>query len=262
MNISSTTDLGICTKNDYCGVYRIVNNINCKLYIGSSIHINRRFVEHISALRRNCHGNKHLQMAWNTYGEENFEFEIIELIEDFENLLVAREQYWMDYYSSYNPILGYNISHYASGSGGYEVSDETREKLRRAATGRKYSSETKEKLSSMRRGKLNSFYGKHHTEETKKLLSDKAKKRDPSSRNISGFAFSRGTQCYTEDTYRKLSESHRGEKSGTAKLKEDDVVNILKMVRNKIPYSEIKSKYHIAYSQISRIKSGERWAHF
>lgn len=244
-----------------CGVYRIVNNVNDKLYIGSSIHVDRRFAEHIWALRRNKHGNIHLQRAWNAYGEESFEFELIELVEDSEDLLIQREQYWIDYYRAYDINIGYNISHYALGSGGYEVSEETREKLRRAAIGRTVSDATKEKLSRMRQGELNAFYGKHHTEETKMRLREKAKQRDPASFNISGFAKGRGTQCYTEDTYRKLSECRRGEKSGTAKLTEASVIDILKMIQNKVPYSEIKRKYAIADSQISRIRHKKRWGH-
>ena len=248
-------------KYDVCGVYRIVNKLNNKIYIGSSVCIKKRFIEHLSALRRNAHHSVHLQNAWNSYGEENFEFEILEVLEDYDNILVEREQYWIDYYRSYDTSFGYNISHYAGRRSGYKTSDETKEKLRQAAIGRIVSAETKERLSKMRQGEQNVFYGKHHTEETKRILSEKAKQRDPASFNISGFAKGRGTLCYTEDTYRKLRECNRGEKSGTAKLTEPDVIDILRMIQNNIPYSEIKLKYPIVDSQISRIKHKKRWGY-
>lgn len=43
------------------GVYQIYNTINGKRYIGSSIHIEQRFKEHLRNLRANKHANAHLQ---------------------------------------------------------------------------------------------------------------------------------------------------------------------------------------------------------
>lgn len=61
-----------------CGIYIIRNLVNDKIYVGSSVNIKRRFAQHKSTLRHNTHKNKHLQNAWNKYGEENFEFVTIE----------------------------------------------------------------------------------------------------------------------------------------------------------------------------------------
>lgn len=54
------------------GVYQIYNTVNGKRYIGSSIHIEQRFKEHLRNLRANKHVNAHLQSAWNKYGEHSF----------------------------------------------------------------------------------------------------------------------------------------------------------------------------------------------
>lgn len=54
------------------GVYQIYNTVNGKRYIGSSIHIEQRFKEHLRNLRANKHVNAHLQCAWNKYGEQSF----------------------------------------------------------------------------------------------------------------------------------------------------------------------------------------------
>lgn len=81
------------------GIYGIINLINDKKYIGSSINIRHRFITHKCYLRKNIHSNKHLQSAWNKYGEENFKFELIEECE--EDKLIEREQYWIDYYGRY-----------------------------------------------------------------------------------------------------------------------------------------------------------------
>ena len=141
-------------SNEDCGgVYRIVNNVNDKLYIGSSIHVNKRLYEHQSTLKSNCHHNSHLQRAWNKYGEDSFSFEILEVIDGDTDTLRKREQYWIDYYKSYNFNVGYNISHSAMGNSGSEVSEETKEKIRQKTS-----------------GELNHFYGKRHTAETKKKM--------------------------------------------------------------------------------------------
>ena len=61
-----------------CGIYKITNTANGKVYIGSSVDVHGRFNCHRSDLRNNRHGNQHLQNAWNLYGENSFVFEIIE----------------------------------------------------------------------------------------------------------------------------------------------------------------------------------------
>lgn len=78
-----------------CGVYCFKNKINNKIYIGSTKNLRKRFVQHISDLRLNKHHSIHFQNAWNKYKEENFEYNVIELVEDISILLV-REQYYLD----------------------------------------------------------------------------------------------------------------------------------------------------------------------
>lgn len=67
------------TMNKVSGIYTITNNMTGKLYIGESLDIYRRWHdEHIPQLRKNRHYNKELQNDFNEYGEENFNFEILE----------------------------------------------------------------------------------------------------------------------------------------------------------------------------------------
>lgn len=54
------------------GVYEIRNTLNNKRYIGSSINIYRRWRDHKRMLNLSVHPNKHLQSAWNKYGEKHF----------------------------------------------------------------------------------------------------------------------------------------------------------------------------------------------
>lgn len=73
------------------GVYKILNKVNNKLYVGSSTFVQSRLRLHKSHLRKNEHVNKHLQSSFNKYGIENFQFLLIEECE--ESNLIEREQY-------------------------------------------------------------------------------------------------------------------------------------------------------------------------
>jgi excinuclease UvrABC nuclease subunit len=77
------------------GIYRWINVINNKNYIGSSIDLGRRFKEyynynHISKIRRNFP----IHSALLKYSYSSFKLEILEYC-DINNLL-KREQYYLD----------------------------------------------------------------------------------------------------------------------------------------------------------------------
>ena len=88
------------------GIYKIKNLINGKLYIGQSVNIEQRWRFHIMELRNNRHHSSYLQNAWNKYGDDNFEFSIIE--ECRIDQLDIREMYWIDKFDSYKN--GYNLT--------------------------------------------------------------------------------------------------------------------------------------------------------
>ena len=88
-------------------VYKITNKINGKSYIGKTIDtIEKRFREHIDDSKRERCEIRPLYRAFNKYGIENFSIEEIERcpIED----LSKREQYWIEFYDTYNN--GYNAT--------------------------------------------------------------------------------------------------------------------------------------------------------
>lgn len=62
--------------NQKCGIYKI--SCNEHSYIGSSINIYYRLKRHISDLLKNKHANKYMQNAFNKYGKDSFNFEVIE----------------------------------------------------------------------------------------------------------------------------------------------------------------------------------------
>lgn len=85
-------------------IYKITNKINNKIYIGQTTNYKRRFAEH----KRQRSGNepeKVLYQAFSKYGIENFNFEIIEECENYNE----REIFWIKYYNSLVPN-GYNMT--------------------------------------------------------------------------------------------------------------------------------------------------------
>lgn len=107
------------------GIYKITNVKNEKVYIGKSIDIQRRWIQHRSSLNRNVHRSGHLQNAWNKYGEDNFIFEILcETNSELETN--EQEIYYIGLYNSTDENYGYNLR---SGGEGGTLNDETKQKI-------------------------------------------------------------------------------------------------------------------------------------
>lgn len=94
-----------------CGVYQIINTVNGKRYVGSSVNIEARWKHHIWCLNRGSHHSPYLQNSWNKYGEHCFTFAI--LSENEEDNIHAAEQIEIDVKSEYNvaPLAGSSRGH-------------------------------------------------------------------------------------------------------------------------------------------------------
>lgn len=110
------------------GIYCITNKVNGKKYIGQTYDLKFRWLHHRSDLRGNRHHNRHLQGAWNKYGEENFEFS--ELEKCSLDQLDAREIYWINFYNSQDQNCGYNLADGGLGCRGYKHTEEEIAKMR------------------------------------------------------------------------------------------------------------------------------------
>ena len=182
------------------GIYLIKNIINNKVYIGSSVNIDRRWVQHKQDLTSGKHHSIHLQQAWDKYGEQNFKFEIIEEVQKQEHL-ISYEQVYLEYYKSYEGDKGYNICKVAGSPLGLRHSEETKRKMSEAK--RKQSEETKKKISEAHNGKKLSEETKRKIGEASKNMSEETK------RKISEICSGKKR---SEETKRKISEAHTGRK--------------------------------------------------
>lgn len=94
-------------------IYKIINLKNGKIYIGSTSNLKKRFHNHIWSLSNNKHVNTYLQHSWNKYGQENFEFEVIDYITGTRNDGYLLEQWYLDNIMENNYDMCYNFYKYA-----------------------------------------------------------------------------------------------------------------------------------------------------
>jgi group I intron endonuclease len=110
------------------GVYRITNQINQKVYVGSSTNLAQRKSEHFC---KKHNKNPGLREDMKAYGKEAFQFEVLE--ECKQEHCVAVEQTFIDYYKR---LLGwenlYNASPTAGSPLGVKHSEETKQKISEA----------------------------------------------------------------------------------------------------------------------------------
>jgi group I intron endonuclease len=93
------------------GVYQIIHSASGLYYLGSAGDIPRRLRSHRRHLRLGNHRNPRLQNYWDKYGEEAFEFQILEETPDY----LAREQFYLDRLRPYEREIGFNYRRTARG---------------------------------------------------------------------------------------------------------------------------------------------------
>jgi len=222
------------------GIYRIRNKLDDKRYIGSTNDFENGWIGRRRTLRRGDFYNIHLQRAWNKYGEENFVFEIEEVVED-TNALLSHEQIHLD--DGFAKGILYNIARKAGGGDlGEEVnskkrewhpSEEAKQKNRDwhlkyyethdgVMKDKKHSEEAKQKSSKSHKkyyethdqwnkGKFreeNPFFGKHHTQETKDDLSQQHKEWHKTNR-VSNEPKGMYNKQHTQEAKGKMSDKKK-----------------------------------------------------
>lgn len=90
------------------GIYMIKNLVNNKVYIGKSINIYARIWEHIHRLNKGISDSPHLQNSWTKYSSENFEYSVLEVLDDVVEI-AKRELFWMTVLNTLDKNYGYNL---------------------------------------------------------------------------------------------------------------------------------------------------------
>lgn len=186
------------------GIYKIVNKINGKFYIGETFNIPERWVKHKRNLRKNRHHCAHLQNAWNKYGQDHFDFLIIEETVNLSKLeLRSLEQKYFNLLNpSYNIIKDCRsqIERFANNPswGGFEL------RANCLDCNKSISPTSLRCNHCARSGANNPNFGKPRSTETKKKISEHHKRIPKENHSFFG-------RTHSEDSKRKISESKIGQ---------------------------------------------------
>lgn len=162
-------------KLNKSGIYKITCLDNGIIYIGSSNNIQKRSAKHLRCMRKGDHCNPRMQNAFNKYGEKSFIFEVVEIVEDLNNLVV-REQHYIDLYNVCKHEIGFNICPIAGSVQGRIVTVQARKNLSLAMKGRPGKPTSLETKIKQREAKLKNptcyWLDKKHSIETRNKISN------------------------------------------------------------------------------------------
>lgn len=222
------------------GVYKITNKINNKCYIGISTNIEHRWEQHKNPYNWDRESSKLLYKAFQKYGLENFNFDIIEQCEISQ--LSQKEEFYISFYNSYKN--GYNMT-----AGGETNQGESHPKHKL----------TKEDIIDIR----TRYENLERKQEVYQLYKDRI--------GESGFhkIWNNETwktikqEVYTPENkeFHKNNTANKGSKNGRSKLNEQDVKNIRTRRKNGEILSKVYEDYKdkLTYKSFVNVWSYQNW---
>jgi hypothetical protein len=232
-------------------IYSYQNKINLKFYIGQTKNLNRRKIDHKFISKRR--GKNHpFYNAIRKYGLDNFTITELESVEDIDS--DESEQFWIDFFRSWDRSFGYNIER--GGCKIKTISDETKKKISATSMGKCYNSS--EHMNKIHKNTGDRLRGTHLSEDIKiKIsISRKGQKHTKESKiKMSQTRIERGTFVGKNNpNYGKT-----GELNPSAKLTWHIVNNIRIDNRNGIIGKALMIKYNISETNMYRILKNKIW---
>ena len=219
-------------------IYKIINLINSKVYIGQSYSEIERWRQHKYAAR--SRPRQYIDCAIRKYGEKNFLYEVILVSLTQEDGHLAEIEL-IKQYNSRDRKFGYNIS-----PGGDEIWNKGLPKEKHPMYGKHHSKESKSKISA---SKLGSHWGSHSEETKKQMSSVKIGKvfTEDHKLNMSKSKIGKVGVKHSLETKNKISKG----KSGKTKLTQDQI-NLIKVDTR--PYKIIADEYGVHFKSIANYK--------
>lgn len=210
----------------YGYIYLTTNLINGRKYIGQ-----KKWNKYPNKCQSYLGSGKILKQAITKYGANNFSCTILEWCKTKWEL-DTREKAWILMYNATKDPMFYNISR---GGDGCNIEGG----IGHPRSGSHHTEESKKKMSESH--KLHpSFLGKHHTKEAKKKLS-----------------LANTGKHYTEETKQLLRETSKGN-THRRLLTEDQVLSIYNNP-NKLSQKDLAEKYGVSKACINAIQNGYNW---
>lgn len=217
-------------------IYKYTNKINGKIYIGQTNNIQKRKNGHRSAANnQKAHEyNDAFHAALRKYGEENFNFEIVEEINEAfgRDYLNERERFFIKLFNSHISQNGYNITWGGDGC------NKTPKTFKECCECSKILTEAQ-------------------IRDIQQMLVDgyqyfELKKKYPVLTDSFCSNINNGWNFKRDDLTYPLKTLH-------TKFSKDTMTAIKNDIKNNITYKEISQKYGISSGYISEINSGHRW---
>lgn len=227
---------------DRSGVYIIKNNVNNKIYVGSTAVLKRRFYDHNGKLRSGKHNNSKLICAVIKYGLSNFTFSVLELVEDLKRL-VEVEQYWID---NLKPF--YNI---------YPIARKDYYLEQKRNSRKDSPNDIKNKCIHCATSKLS----EDNVIDIIDLLNNGGRPKDIA------LKFKVSHRCLLDISngvsYKHLSYLiNPDNKRGYSKLKDKDILEIIQRINNGEKDKEISVLYDVTPNCIKYVRKGKRWGRY
>lgn len=238
-------------------IYLHRNKINNKVYIGQTrLQPEKRWGTQGQGYKK----QPYFWSAIQKYGWDNFEHDILAYVLNQEDA-DKEEQYWIQFFNSNNADFGYNLT--IGGQGSRKLSSDNLARKKKAIAD--YWASDKGKIQAKKHslevmGKNNPMYGKHHTEESKRKISE----------SVTGMKNPNYGKHFTDEHKAKISESNKGKHNnqfgtnnpnakpifcieldkyyGTVKEAVSDFkVSYKTLLRRLKDGKPIKGKYHLIY---------------
>ncbi|AMR46825.1 GIY-YIG nuclease family protein [Bacillus subtilis] len=221
------------------GIYKIEQISTGLIYVGKTkMKFIKRYWHHTWKLKNNSHCNRHLQNNWNKYGENDFQFHVLQTV-DPNSDMNELETHYINELGAY--LNGFNMTTGGEGKSNCKMSDSTKkiigEKNRINNIGRKLSDETKAKMSKARIGR------KLSPQHKEKLLQSRMNKR------------------HSPESRLKMRQSHLGSKNKSSKINETKAHEIKVRLINGEKMSEVSKSMRVSYPIVKSILQCKVWNH-
>jgi len=219
-------------------IYKITNLVNNKVYIGKTHDVKKRWRDHKRIAKIKTKGDyAYFHKAINKHGDNFFKVEVIDKFQSEKDCFEAECNY-INYYKSNQRKFGYNLTEGGDGCSGY-----------------RHTKESLELMSSLKKGSYigtrNPFYGKNHSEKTKRVLSENKK-----AQNIVGVRNPFYDKKHSKESILLMIKNHRNKERYLSEKDLEDIEykkNVLK-----ITYLEIAKIYGMHWKSISNAVHGKR----